>query len=84
VADVRGIGSMSAVELADETGYLATAGPAMARAALDRGVLLRPLGGVLYALPPLSLTDEEAHLLGRTMRAVVESVGPVPGTGGVR
>jgi adenosylmethionine-8-amino-7-oxononanoate aminotransferase len=44
----------------------------MAEAAWRRGVLLRPLGPVLYALPPLCLTDEEATLLGTTMREVVE------------
>ncbi|MCC7139424.1 MAG: aminotransferase class III-fold pyridoxal phosphate-dependent enzyme [Planctomycetes bacterium] len=74
VADVRGLGSMTAVELAADGGYLADVGPRMARAALARGVLLRPLGNVLYALPPYVLTDDEARSLGATMREVVEEV----------
>jgi adenosylmethionine-8-amino-7-oxononanoate aminotransferase len=74
VADVRGIGSVQAVELAGEQGYLAGVGPAMAAAALRRGVLLRPLGNVLYAMPPLCLSDDEADRLGAVMVEVVEEV----------
>jgi adenosylmethionine-8-amino-7-oxononanoate aminotransferase len=63
VAEVRGIGSMAAVELrpASEGGYLDALGPRLAEGALERGVLLRPLGNILYALPPLVITDGEAH-----------------------
>jgi adenosylmethionine-8-amino-7-oxononanoate aminotransferase len=64
VAEVRGIGSMAAVELcpaSEGAGYLDVRGPGLAAAALARGVLLRPLGNILYALPPLVLTDGEAH-----------------------
>jgi adenosylmethionine-8-amino-7-oxononanoate aminotransferase len=71
VKDVRGIGSVQVVEL-EGRGYLDPVGPRMAAAALARDVLLRPLGSVLYALPPLCLTDEEADHLGRTMRDVAE------------
>ena len=34
------------------------------RHALSREVLLRPLGNVLYWMPPYVLTDEEVDLLG--------------------
>ncbi|HEV7517672.1 MAG TPA: adenosylmethionine--8-amino-7-oxononanoate transaminase [Thermoanaerobaculia bacterium] len=63
VAEVRGIGSMAAVELRPESqgGYLDALGPRLAQGALERGVLLRPLGNILYALPPLVITDGEAH-----------------------
>jgi len=62
VAQVRGIGGMAAVELrpAAEGGYLDAQGPRLAAEALARGVLLRPLGNILYILPPLVITDEEA------------------------
>ena len=43
------------------------------RAAIERGVLLRPLGDVLYALPPACTTDDEARRIGQTMRALVEA-----------
>jgi len=63
VAQVRGIGSMAAVELrpASEGGYLDALGPRLVEGALARGVLLRPLGNILYLLPPLVITDGEAH-----------------------
>jgi adenosylmethionine-8-amino-7-oxononanoate aminotransferase len=53
VRDVRITGTIAAVEVEAPGGYLADVGRRMRRAALDRGVLLRPLGNVVYALPPL-------------------------------
>ncbi|MGH7163145.1 MAG: aminotransferase class III-fold pyridoxal phosphate-dependent enzyme, partial [Planctomycetota bacterium] len=68
VRDVRGLGAIQAVELdADDPGYLAHAGPRLRAAALERGVLLRPLGNVLYAMPPFCLSDEEADRVGEVM-----------------
>ncbi|HTQ81292.1 MAG TPA: aminotransferase class III-fold pyridoxal phosphate-dependent enzyme, partial [Thermoanaerobaculia bacterium] len=63
VAETRGLGVMAAVELKAEVGggYLDARGPRLGAAALERGVLLRPLGNILYLLPPLVTTDAEAH-----------------------
>ncbi|MCZ6877871.1 MAG: adenosylmethionine--8-amino-7-oxononanoate transaminase [Acidobacteria bacterium] len=63
VGEVRGIGALGVLELEPErqSGYLDERGPRMAQAFLERGVLLRPLGNVLYFLPPYVITDEEAH-----------------------
>lgn len=69
VRETRGIGVMAAVELAPQgdgeggyfDGYFDPRGPALAAGALARGVLLRPLGNVLYTLPPYVITDDEAH-----------------------
>jgi adenosylmethionine-8-amino-7-oxononanoate aminotransferase len=36
------------------------------RHALARGVLLRPIGDVVYLMPPYVISDEEADLLVRT------------------
>jgi adenosylmethionine-8-amino-7-oxononanoate aminotransferase len=76
VADVRGVGAVWAVEVPAPGGYLAQIGPRMAAAALERGVLLRPLGNVLYAMPPFCLTDAEADRLARVMVEVVREVAP--------
>jgi adenosylmethionine-8-amino-7-oxononanoate aminotransferase len=76
IADVRGIGAVWAAEVPAEGGYLAEIGPRMAAAALERAVLLRPLGNVLYAMPPFCLTDAEALGLAGVMVDVVrEAVG---------
>jgi adenosylmethionine-8-amino-7-oxononanoate aminotransferase len=53
VRDVRITGTIAAVEVDSPGGYLADVGRRMRRAALDHGVLLRPLGNVVYAMPPL-------------------------------
>jgi adenosylmethionine-8-amino-7-oxononanoate aminotransferase len=75
VADVRGLGTIRAVELpVADAGYVARVGARLKAAALERGVLLRPLGNVLYAMPPLCLTDEEADRVGSVMVEIVEAV----------
>jgi adenosylmethionine-8-amino-7-oxononanoate aminotransferase len=63
VTGVRGIGAVAALEVAPATsgGYLDALGPRLAQAFLDRGLLLRPLGNVVYLLPPYVITDEQAH-----------------------
>jgi adenosylmethionine---8-amino-7-oxononanoate aminotransferase len=60
----RLIGSIAAFDLAVEgpPGYLNPAGPALQRRLLAEGVFLRPLGQVVYLLPPLCIRDDElAH-----------------------
>ena len=66
VGDVRVIGGVGIVELvADKAtkssgGYLDQAGPRLTAAFLERGLLLRPLGSVLYFMPPYVITEAEA------------------------
>jgi len=55
----RGLGTVAAFELAGAGGYLDPLGPALAAFALDEGVLLRPLGNVVYLLPPYCATPAE-------------------------
>jgi adenosylmethionine-8-amino-7-oxononanoate aminotransferase len=60
LGDVRVIGGVAAVELrSDKTGYLDQIGPRLAAAFLDRGLLLRPLGNVVYFMPPYCITESE-------------------------
>lgn len=66
VGDVRVLGGVAAVELSavdknTSHGYLEPVGPKLSAAFLSRGLLLRPLGDVLYFMPPYVITDEEAH-----------------------
>ncbi|MCT0206265.1 adenosylmethionine--8-amino-7-oxononanoate transaminase [Synechococcus sp. CS-1332] len=56
----RLLGSVAAFEVAtDRPGYLNPVGPRLQRLALERGVFLRPLGQVVYLLPPLCLDDDQ-------------------------
>ena len=56
-------------------GYLSELGPRLRRAAVARGVLLRPLGDVLYAIPPAATSDEQADRIG----AVMAELAALPG-----
>ena len=75
VADVRGLGLMIGIELADgELRPLTGAGVRAAEAALARGVLLLPAGEhghVLELTPSVELTDEQMAF---AVPAVVEAV----------
>ncbi|MCC6318768.1 MAG: adenosylmethionine--8-amino-7-oxononanoate transaminase [Gemmatimonadaceae bacterium] len=60
IRNVRVLGTILVAELAvDDTGYLSGAGPALRAFALERGVLLRPLGDTVYLLPPYCSTDTD-------------------------
>jgi adenosylmethionine---8-amino-7-oxononanoate aminotransferase len=72
VGDARQIGTLGAVELlAGDAGYLSALRPKLYAFFLERGVLLRPLGNVVYVLPPYVIEPEELH---RVWDVVVEAV----------
>ena len=65
VGDVRVIGGVGIVELVADRktrgagGYLDGIGPKLTAAFLERGLLLRPLGNVLYFMPPYVITQAQ-------------------------
>ena len=73
VADVRVLGGVGVVELKSGGGYLDDVGPRLYRTFLERGVLLRPLGNVLYFMPPYVITDAEVDWVIQQIREVVTS-----------
>ena len=74
VANVRVCGTILALDVGTG-GYLAESGRRMRAAAVEAGVLLRPLGNVLYALPPLDTSDESLGRIVDAMRAAVLAAG---------
>jgi adenosylmethionine---8-amino-7-oxononanoate aminotransferase len=52
-------------------GYLSEWQPVLRALALDQGVLLRPLGQVLYCLPPSSTSDDQADRIADVMADLV-------------
>jgi adenosylmethionine---8-amino-7-oxononanoate aminotransferase len=58
---VRNLGSIAAFEVknSDQTGYANPIGLQIRQMGLDRGLLLRPLGNVLYLLPPYCWGEAE-------------------------
>ena len=47
------------METATSTGYLSEVGPIIKKKALEHGILIRPLGNVLYLMPPYCITKDE-------------------------
>ena len=73
VGDTRQIGTIGAIELrTDDAGYLSAMRPKLYRFFLERGVLLRPLGNVVYVLPPYVISPDELH---RVWDVIGEAVG---------
>jgi adenosylmethionine---8-amino-7-oxononanoate aminotransferase len=64
VGDVRHIGDVGALELnVPDPGYLSGLRPKLYEFYLRKGVLLRPLGNVVYVLPPYVITPAELNFV---------------------
>jgi adenosylmethionine-8-amino-7-oxononanoate aminotransferase len=75
VGDVRQIGTMGAIELvADDAGYLSALRPKLYGFFLQHGVLLRPLGNVVYVLPPYVIEPNELHLVYDVIVEAIETL----------
>ncbi|HEX5265140.1 MAG TPA: adenosylmethionine--8-amino-7-oxononanoate transaminase [Acidimicrobiales bacterium] len=74
VAEIRQRGLMCGVELAPPRPGLRW-GRRVCAAAVQRGVLLRPLGDVVVVMPPLSITAEEIDRIVDTLGEAVAEVG---------
>ncbi len=78
VADMRQTGMIVAFELTRNGGKATPFDPALRvglrayRAALERGVVLRPLGDVVYWMPPYCIDDKQLVLLAEVTRAAID------------
>jgi adenosylmethionine-8-amino-7-oxononanoate aminotransferase len=78
VADVRHIGTVAAIELkVPDAGYLSALRPRLYEFYLNRGVLLRPLGNVVYILPPYVITPDQLNFVYDVIR---DSLGLLSGS----
>lgn len=61
VINARSMGTILAVEWKEQhsAGYFSSFGDWFAKQALNHNVLLRPLGNIVYVLPPYCVTDKE-------------------------
>jgi adenosylmethionine-8-amino-7-oxononanoate aminotransferase len=60
IGEVRIIGGVGAIEIVSEnSGYLANIGPRLYQEFLRRDILLRPLGNILYFMPPYVIGESE-------------------------
>jgi adenosylmethionine---8-amino-7-oxononanoate aminotransferase len=75
VGEVRQIGTMGAVELvADDAGYLSVLRPRLYGFFLEHGVLLRPLGNVVYVLPPYVIEPDELDRVYDVMTEAIQTL----------
>ncbi|HET9729805.1 MAG TPA: adenosylmethionine--8-amino-7-oxononanoate transaminase [Acidimicrobiia bacterium] len=73
VKAVRLQGLMGGIELAPPDEGLRW-GRRVCAAAVDRGVLLRPLGDVVVLMPPLTITSAEIHRIVHTLAEAIDEV----------
>jgi adenosylmethionine-8-amino-7-oxononanoate aminotransferase len=80
VGDVRVLGGVAAIELVTDKkartagGYLDSIGPRLTAAFIERGLLLRPLGNVLYFMPPYVITDAQVDWVLENIAAVLNQI----------
>jgi adenosylmethionine---8-amino-7-oxononanoate aminotransferase len=75
VGETRQIGTISAIELrAEDAGYLSAMRPKLYAYFLERGVLLRPLGNVVYVLPPYVISPDELHHVYDVIQEAVQTL----------
>jgi adenosylmethionine-8-amino-7-oxononanoate aminotransferase len=73
IVDIRQAGTIAALEIrAAEGGYFSELGTRLGRFYLENDILLRPLGNVVYLLPPYCITAIE---LDRIYDVIEESLG---------
>jgi adenosylmethionine---8-amino-7-oxononanoate aminotransferase len=64
VADVRMLGTIAAIELrVEDAGYLSDIRSRLYPYFLDNGVLLRPLGNVVYMVPPYVISRDDLNYI---------------------
>jgi adenosylmethionine-8-amino-7-oxononanoate aminotransferase len=70
IANARAIGTITAVELRGEEGYLSQIGPRLLAFFGEHDLLLRPLGNTVYVMPPYCIDDAD---LDRIYAAIAEA-----------
>ncbi|OHV89278.1 adenosylmethionine--8-amino-7-oxononanoate transaminase [Mesorhizobium sp. ORS 3428] len=74
--NVRTTGTIAALDLrVGSTGYLAEVGPRLRAFFLERELLVRPLGNVIYVLPPYCVTSGELNRLYDAIDEAAELAG---------
>ena len=75
VDETRQIGTIAAIELkAQDPGYFSGLKPRLYKFFLEQGVLLRPLGNVIYILPPYIITQKELDYVYDVIEEAIEKV----------
>ena len=77
-ANVRSCGTIAALDLrVPDAGYLAEIGPKLRAFFLARGLLVRPLGEIIYLMPPYCVTEAELDSLYDAIAEAPDALGLV-------
>ena len=69
IAEIRQTGTIIAIELkSDGRSYHDTRRDMMYRFFMDRKIVMRPLGNIIYVLPPYCITDEDLEYVYMAIR----------------
>jgi adenosylmethionine-8-amino-7-oxononanoate aminotransferase len=60
--------------ISEESGYSSNIKQLLYQHFIDMGVLLRPLGNVLYIIPPYCITNEELQIVYNSILDALEKV----------
>ncbi len=73
VKKVRICGTIIAfdLEIGTNSGYLNTIGKKIKKLAIEKGLFIRPLGNVIYLLPPLCITDNQLEISYEIIRDIL-------------
>jgi adenosylmethionine-8-amino-7-oxononanoate aminotransferase len=75
VKNVRQCGTILAMDIvSDKKGYSSNVKQLLYQYFIDKGVLLRPLGNVLYILPPYCISDQELNTVYNSIFEALEKV----------
>jgi adenosylmethionine---8-amino-7-oxononanoate aminotransferase len=71
IKEVRQRGTILAIEFADEsTSYFSNLRDLFYNYALEQGVILRPLGNIIYIIPPYCITDAQLDKVYQTIKGM--------------
>ena len=73
IKNIRSLGTILAIELqtSENTSYFNPLKESIYDYCLSRGVLLRPLGNIIYIMPPYCISDEDLRYVHSVMEEVV-------------
>ena len=76
ICDIRILGTILAIELKsqNETSYFNPIRDRAANFFIDKGILLRPLGNVIYLVPPYCISDKDLQYIYNSIELFLETI----------
>jgi adenosylmethionine-8-amino-7-oxononanoate aminotransferase len=72
ISNARHLGTIGAITMNFDFNYMSGASRFFKSRAIEKGILLRPLGNVLYSAPPYCVTSDEVNLIYKTINDLAD------------